>query len=455
MRTDEETDITAARVALQQAIPARVLTLGCHAGESQVEWTYDVDGRFQGPIRVEFPFALDAEDRRLLNSIGVGIAIFLAQLCLARHIELDFSATPEMITLISPLAEMLYDVRCWKDGRSLLPPPTFGYHPGGHDLPSPSPIQEKRACLLWSGGKDSTLSALLLRKNGYQIRPVHITANAGMEASELRAIRQLGPELDLIYQTLQFDFPGFLPLSDAYAVNWNRFPLCNTVPFGRDLALALLASLVARHQEASHLSMGHEHDCKTAYFTYQGKSVPRNDVESTRGALALETYIQRFISPGLQLLPPLAPISEFRVLYEMLVHHSALMAQTSFCFWGTNCGQCSKCFRYALAQRVLGCESVLAFRMNPLEGDNCPELADFLENWRDDATLFQSQILYGLGRLVQKGDIRPGETRLEQFRDEVFPYIVSQLDAMEVALLATYSDPQVPPDFVIDEAFGG
>lgn len=431
--------------------PARSLRLAIHREGPDVAFHYQVDDRFAGALRVAYPFALDDMDDRMLAPIGVGVATFIGQLCLAREITLDFPASPAMTADILPLAEMLYDVRCWKDGRDLMPPPAFVLSCAlpGAPAPTSTPSRaERRACLLWSGGKDSTLSALVLRKNGYDIAPLHITANARMEEAERIATDELADMLALPYQTLVYQFPQYVELSSAYALTWNEFPHYNTVPFGRDLALALLAAPFARHTGAACLSMGHEHDCKNAYFTYQGKSVPRNDVESTHGALALEAYIQRHVLADLRLLPPLAGLPEFRILHELIVNQPDVMRRISFCFWGGNCGRCSKCLRYYLAARVLGRETLLSYAVNPLQGHNCPELVDYVEQWRDEATLFRDQILYGLGRLVERADIRAGEDLLARFRDEIYPHVAGRLDALEADLMAVYTDPQLPAGFV-------
>lgn len=427
--------------------PAERLRLDLRVEGARLIAEYDVDGQFTGQIRATYPFSLDAIDRDLTAPIGVGLAVFLGQLCLARRIELDFPATPAMVEGMLPLAEMLYDIRCWKDERDLLPLPELICRRPGPPSGDPTPGVHKRSVLLWSGGKDSTLSAITLRKNGYDVRPLHITANARVEGVERQAVDALAEQLGLGYQVLGFEFPGYLELSGAYARTWDQFPYYNTVAFGRDLALALLACIVVRRERAAHLSIGHENDCKNAYLRYQGKVVPRNDVESTRGALALERYIQRFLLPAVSLLPPLAALPEFRVLHELLVNYPDIMTRVSFCFWGDNCGRCSKCLRYSLAQRVLGREGILSFSVNPLEGDHCPELTDYLAHWDDESVLFRKPVLYCLGRLIERGDVRPGEAALLRFRDEVYPHLAEQLDALEAELMGTYSDPQLPPDF--------
>ena len=122
---------------------------------------------------------------------------------------------------------------------------------------------------------------------------------------------------------------------------------------------------------------------------------------------------------------------------------------TSFCFWGQHCGRCAKCLRYYLVERVLGCEGTLQFALNPLEGETSPELGDyFAANWDSDA-LFSGEVAYCLARLVQRGDIRVGETRLRQFAETVFPRLATSLDAIEESLMCIYPDPQVPSDFMV------
>jgi hypothetical protein len=124
------------------------------------------------------------------------------------------------------------------------------------------------------------------------------------------------------------------------------------------------------------------------------------------------------------------------------------MARTSFCFWGTNCGRCAKCLRYYLAQRIYDVD-VLTFGTNPLAVGACPELDEL---FRPDAIglLFQRQVLYCLGRLVQRGDVRPQETRISEFRDRLFPAVAPHLDTWERELLCVGSDPQLPAGFRYD-----
>jgi 7-cyano-7-deazaguanine synthase in queuosine biosynthesis len=411
--------------------------------ESALTARYRTSNGDAGAISVRYPFVLDDPASVGDAALGLAIAVYLGQLCLAETIELAFAVSAAMAADISPLAAMLYDIRRWKDELPSAPPPAlFSLGSVVEPLAPRGAIDSRRTVLLWSGGKDSTLSALLLRANGYDPIAVHITANAGVENEEADAVLELGRDLGLKSCRVEYEHPEFLEFSSRYARHWNRRPLCNTVPFGRDLLLAVLAAPVAMEQGAAALSFGHDNECRNAFVEFGERTVPRNDVESTLGALAMEHYLGRYVTQGLRLLPPVAGLSELGILRAMLLEYPELMRRAAFCFWGGNCGQCAKCLRYYLAQRLFGAD-VLTFRTNPLGPDGAPELDDVL---RLDASgvLFQVQILLCLGRLVERQDIRPEETRVRKFESTIYPTVAPRLDDWERDLLTIATDPQLP-----------
>ena len=409
---------------------------------------YATDNDDQGSVTVRYP-ALVVAPAEILPELGLGVAVYLAQLCLARRVRLGFTVDEAAVDAIAPLADMLYEIRRWKDDLPSGPGPTINARAHRNAAPPPAPRQ-RQSLQLWSGGKDSTLSTMLLGANGYDRAAVHFTVNAGVEPQELAAVTVLSKAAAVNVLRVEVTYPGFLEFSTRYAKNWNRPPLCNTVPFGRDMLLCLLAVPVALATGSQYLSMGHDHECRTAYVEFGGRKVPRNDVESTEGALALESYLTRFVYRGARLLPPVSGLSELCILREMLTRHGDLMRMTSFCFWGDNCGQCAKCLRYYLAQRLLGVD-ILVFRVNPLGVDGAPELHDILGT--GDGVLFQEQVLYCLGRLVESGDVRADEVGLAEFAaSEPYQATRSQLDTWERQLMTVHSDPQLPADWSYDLA---
>lgn len=429
---------------------AQALALDAQPSAEGFAFSYEVDGRLAGTVQVGYPFQLDAGDHALMPAIGLVVAVFLGQLCRARTLRTSFVVTSTMVEAIRPLAEMLYDIRCWKDGVDLAPPVEIATSTAATSQPPAAVLEQKRACLLFSGGKDSSLSAVLLRKNGFDIRALHVPANLSVGSWERKAITELDPALGLRTAHLSYSFPGFEVLSDTYAATWNEFPHYNAVPFGRDLLLATLAAPFVRRSGASVLCLGHDRDCRIAHVSHRGKRIPRNDVESITGARVLEAFYRRLLVPGLTYLPPVAQLGEFRILSEMFLHYPEIMSRTAFCFWKSRCGRCAKCLRYSLAQRVLDRNGLLEFEVDPLQGETCPELVDYFASaWSADS-LFSSGVSYCLARLVERGDIRPGETLLARFAAEVYPHIAPDLDHLERDLLRQHHDPQVPDDWVID-----
>jgi len=427
-----------------------LLEVAADADDRNFTVTYDYEG-WHGTIRACYPEPI-GDLRAMVAAMGLSVATYLGQLCLAPRIRLAFPVSSAMVDAMAPLAAMLYDVRRWKDGLPLTAPPEVEFDEVPDPVVRARPLDQRRTLLLWSGGKDSTLSALLLRANGYRVDALHLGVNQGVEALEAGAVLDLAGALDLDPIRVSYEHDDFLAFSTAHttAGAWNDYPLANVVPFGRDLLTTTLALPVAAARGASFISLGHDHECRNSYFDYDGRSVPRNDVESTRGALALAAYARDFAVAGLGLLPPVAGLPELRILHEMLVAHPDLMSRTAFCFWGRNCGRCAKCLRYYLAARLFEVD-VLTFAVNPLSVGACPELDDIL---RPDAlgVLFQRQVLYCLGRLAERGDIRREEERLAQFARLRLPEVQPLLDSWATELLSVGTDPQLPTDFRYDLA---
>lgn len=401
-----------------------------------------------GCLEIRYPFELSDEEARLAPAIGLGVAAYLAQLSLAREVVLGFPVTDSAIGNMAPLIAMLYDVRRWKDGLPLGEYPDWTGTSAGAPAPSTTAPVPSRALLLFSGGKDSTLGAILLKQNGYEVVPVHITANAGVERRELRAMQGLSKLLGLDPLIVEFRHDDFLEFSTRYATSWNQYPLCNTVPFGRDLLLALIAAPVAMRTSCAHISMAHDHECRNAYVTHNGKRFPRNDVESVEGALALEAFLKAEIWANVGLLPPVAGLTELRILYEMIVNHPQAFALTSSCFWGTDCGRCAKCLRYYLAQRLFDSE-IRSYARNPLAEGSCPELDEMMSGDFRRA-LFGEQVLLCLSALHARGDTRADESHLKRFR--VSPSAGNDPTTLIDGFLATTTDPQVPEDFCFGQS---
>lgn len=418
---------------------ARRIDLSADVGEASLTLVYVVDDRRPETLTLGVPHA----PRAGVDLICAAAAIYLGSIALAREVHVARPLPPGMLAALTPVAEALYDVRRWRDGRDLSGAPALTA-PDGTSQPEDRPLDPLASTLLWSGGKDSTLGLLTLQANGYDVHPLHATVNGTTRSLEQEAVADLATMLKVPrVDALAVEHPDFDDLARTYSDAWDNFPLNNTVPFGRDLLLAAAAVPWALHRGAGAISLGHDNECRNAFVVHHGKRIPRNDMESAEVASAFERVLREHVHGDLSLLPCVANLSELRILHDMLVHHPELMRRTSFCFWGRNCGRCAKCLRYYLADRVYG-EGILSFAANPLADGACPELQEILE---EPAMLFAQQVTFLLGRLAQRGDIRPGEDALVRFRETHLARVGPALDAWEAELLEERADPQLPAGF--------
>jgi 7-cyano-7-deazaguanine synthase in queuosine biosynthesis len=402
--------------------------------EATIQARYQTDAGDAGAITVRYPPGVEIHPG-LLPLVGGSLGVYLAQLCLAKRVQVGVPLDPSLRSTMQTLAGFLYDVRCWRDGRP------FADHPelvGAGDVilpPRPASLVADRALLLWSGGKDSTLAAVRLREEGAAVVPVHVGVNRGVERREAEAVSALAPLLGLETVQLGYEHPEFDDFAARYASAWDIWPHANKVPFGRDLMLAALVLPLASWLRCSTVSFGHERDCRRAWVEHGGRRFPRNDVESREGAALLGAAMARAV-PGLRLWSPLERTTELEVLRSMLVDHADLMARTSSCFWpGGRCGRCAKCLRYALAQRTFGVD-VLSFDADPLADGVCPDLDELLAAPDERNVLFGRSTLYCLARLAERGDIRSGEDRLLQFaRSDRYRGVLPDLDRWHEDLL--------------------
>ena len=430
---------------MDPSFAAQTLTLEPTVSGRMVELAYTVDARPPAAIRIRYPDEIDEVPAPALDLVVAAASIYLGSLALAKDVRIERPLSSGLLDDLSPIVEMLYDIRRWKDELPLGALPTISASASVRCALLDAHLDDRSAAALWSGGKDSTLSLITLRANDYQVHPLHLTVNSGVEEIERRAVARLAAELRESPAEVRVEHDDFVEFTGAYAREWDRFPLCNRIPFGRDLLTAAVAVPFALRRGAAQISMGHDNECRTSTVDYEGKRIPRNDLESREGALALEAAMRKYVHPDLGLLPPVGTLSELRILHDMFRGFPELMEMASFCFWGDNCGRCSKCLRYYLADQVYG-EGRLRFATNPLSEGACPELDDLLDP-APRSTLFQKEVMLLLGRLTQLREPTSEEAELKRFREGTFAAIAPLLEGWEAELLAERPDPQVPPGF--------
>jgi len=196
--------------------------------------------------------------------------------------------------------------------------------------------------------------------------PLHVShVNVDAAKSELQAVEKLSGLLDTNFELLQVKFEQFLEIATRYSTKAREYPDINSVPHGRELLLLPVALMYASEFEASTICFGFENSTWTEEFEYEGQRYSRYDTQSEFCNTNLQNVIHRYVSPNISLFSPLASITEYRKFRMIATRFAELAQNTSSCYWGRSCGECSKCVLYYLFQRSLGLE-VIQFEHNPI-----------------------------------------------------------------------------------------
>jgi 7-cyano-7-deazaguanine synthase in queuosine biosynthesis len=404
---------------------AQKLTVGAEINNNRIHVSYLIDTDFDGSLVFEFPFQIES-DNLTRSTIGLWTAAFLGQFCLADEIQLKFPVYNEMLEDILPIIGSMYDVRCYRDNLPLFKLPSVVANCSTYDflLDAMKPI-EKRACMLWTGGKDSTLGILYLQKNGYDVVPIHfLNGNVDTADEERWAIDRLAEQMRLVVQTIKMSFPDFVPIATRYSKVIHRKPYENSIPHGRELLFLGPALLAAKSFRASSVCIASGNEDWTAKIVYQGKTIWRWDTASEDITIALQKFIYKYMQMSVNLFPPTAFLSDFQTFATLLIDYPDLLGKSSCCHFGAWCGECSKCVRYYLYQRALG-KNIVSFKHDPAKENNW-FLNDVIINWRDRETSYWSDLHYSLYTIVNQ-ERNKLEPLLQKYKDNVFPFIESEI----------------------------
>lgn len=423
--------------------PADKLSVWLEHNSDWIRLRYEIDQEFSGSLEFRASFETSGVENHLFDFLGTCGAIFLAQLCLASRVDLNFSSNASLFSGLEPTIRTLYAVRAFRDGIEPTPRPHFNML-----LPRSAWQQEhlapnQRAILLWSGGLDSTLSLLLLKGNGYDVIPLHVSyASADAGNSELEAVQRLSLQLGMVFETVDIHFSQFLTIATRYSVNARDFPGINSVPHGRELIILPIALIFALKVGASNICFGFENSAWTEQFEHEGKRYSRYDTQSEFCNINLQDVVHNFVSPSVSLFSPVAPITEYRKFRTIVTQFPDLVRDASFCYWGETCGLCSKCAMYYLFQRSLGLD-VIRFKHDPIREETA-FIRKAMLNWSSPNSRDSN---FALAKIVANGDVRPGEELLIEYRDKIYPNIQHSLEDWENELMRTRSVALLPANF--------
>lgn len=325
-------------------------------------------------------------------------------------IVLEWDSEATKATEFIDLLRILYDIRayCTKTEPFLpsiaidssinnLPPSLEA--PDGPDLSGFSHVQ------LFSGGIDSTYSLIRLREEGQTPLALFLGANIDTIDLEWSAAKKIVSEMNVPLLRLDIVTEG-LPKRGADSSVWpqfGQFPYYNSIPHGRDILSAALASIIATRNSIGHIAFGQEKESREKVISYRGLQILRHDVESLSGSAILEKWLNRHLIKSLKIVSPIETFTIEKIRRSMFDSHPQLLAMTQSCFWEKLCCRCIKCVSTYILQRLAG-STVFEFSENPLADPENLDLADaVLSDVPDNEIGYGSQVRGGIARILLEG----------------------------------------------------
>lgn len=426
--------------------PANTLRTWTEVECNAVYIHYQIDHDYAGQVRLRLPFGLEAHRETARALFGLWGGVFIGQLCLARNIVFASPVFEGGWPLLLPIVENLYSVRAYRDRLPLQPIPRPTILQTSTLAPRPT-IDSRRAYLLWSGGVDSSLSLLLLERNGYEVMPVHVTINTGAIAGETAAVQSMARLLNKELSLVDYQFDQYLEIARRYSAAIDVFPLENAVPHGRELLLVPIAVLHALEYGGQAICLGHEHNAWTRQIEYMGHIILRCDTQSEAANLVMSDFLRSLVSPNINLFSPVAPFSDFLKFMLLAQHNGALLGSTNSCFWGNWCGLCQKCSLTYVLQRMLG-KNIITFGVDPLAENG--HLRRMVQEWSTRTQTNWKEHQYALATIVGRGEFDATESLLVRYKNDVLPQILPILQELEQDLTTVYSVKLLPEGFRLD-----
>lgn len=389
--------------------------------------------------RLESPLAVSEG-----SLLAAAVALVAGQASLSPQIILTFALEDPLRQILSDIASVLYGAHAFAQ-RVGWREPTIACGSATSSGPLPPAAAERRAVLLWSGGKDGIAALRLLRKNGYEVHGLHATANFRTASQEHDAAQSIAAKyaLPLTHLTIKWDVVH--SITKAQSTAYDRYPMSNSVPHGRDLPLLVAGACVANRLGAGFVCAGYEYDLWAKSVRWQEQSVARHDIQSKTGGRLVNSLLEEFNST--RFFSPIAAVHEFVILRWLLESEPHLWQHIESCFWGGWCGECTKCLRYCLVQRVLGVDCI-RFRKEPLDA-TAPAFVRLVESLGDSDSPYWEQQVYCLAQLATSGDSSRGDNRvaLPHFAVEAAAPYAGQLPALLTTLTSIVADDLAPQGF--------
>jgi hypothetical protein len=339
---------------------SNVLTVGLEQEGNRLKINLGIDGEHL-QVGVEVPCLEDGMCESEANILAAAMGLLAGQVVLEPNIGMLFPLNSVTIGHLREIAKILYGAHAFTQNRGR---PRINLSAASTaEVPlRQQDFNPKRAVLLWSGGKDALAALEVLRAHRYEVIGLHANANFACETEERIAAIRLANIHDVPLRHLTLDWEPIRHLGQKHSNAFDRYPVHNAIPHGRDLVLLIAAAVVARNAGAGYVCAGYEYDLWDKTVPWHGEAVARHDIQSRPAGLHLNGLLTSTL--GLRFFSPIAPFREYRIM-KHLARRDGVWDTIQSCFWGEWCGLCSKCLRYALILRHFE-NSAIPFQVDPL-----------------------------------------------------------------------------------------
>jgi 7-cyano-7-deazaguanine synthase in queuosine biosynthesis len=311
---------------------------------------YTIDDSVNGNISINFHFSIEKYPPLFHAYLASSCAVVISSLILAKKINFNFCLPQRKLFLEA--MELVYNIRSYSEfGAFVSLPKVISPKCKKEEKIAFSP-KEKESILFWSGGVDSTLSYLLLKKNGYKVRLIHTNINQDQSTSEKIAVSALSKILRVNPDFVSIKFPGLKTIGKQYSKKFAKFPSYNSIPFGRDIIHASVGLYFCYKHDSKYLCFGHEYELWRNYIKKNNKQICRNDFQSELGCLLLDKICKK-MSKELSIFSPIAALSKLRIYQTLFDHSPRILANTTSCYFGSGCGACNNCLLHKNLGRVM------------------------------------------------------------------------------------------------------
>ena len=341
--------------------------------------------------------------------VSSAATLVLAGLFIPNQIIIDWHSSASTGAAFQQLIQILYDVRAYCSQSDFYYPKTTSKGPLKQSSIEASPLlftldlgYNVDYLQLFSGGIDSTFSLLQLKNSGASPAALFLGINSDTAQLELEASRRIAGHLKVPLIECPFILEG-LPERGADPNIWpqfGQFPYYNSIPHGRDILSAAIASIIASRCGVQKIAFGQEKESREKVVRYKGRDILRHDIESREGSSILNKWLNQCLYDPVTLISPIEKTSIEEIRLHMASEHPSELAMTQSCVWNRLCCRCLKCISLYILQRNIE-RQFFTFRENPLADPSNKDLANLVDtDVPDNEVGYGGQIRNGIRQIL-------------------------------------------------------